>query len=137
MAQWTQCSFIQATPTWADAACSIAPDTHDGGDEVKRVHDVPGFDEPFDVAARKDALRDMLARAVDPQAYMPPPAEVTVLAEPFVERLESGALRIDWKRLEREAVVRAKLYDYALEYERRVREFEEDEEDIALLLWHH
>ena len=25
MAQWMQCNFIQTDPTWADAACNIAP----------------------------------------------------------------------------------------------------------------
>ena len=31
MSQWMQCNFIQTTPTWADAVCSLQPDTHDGG----------------------------------------------------------------------------------------------------------
>ena len=48
MAQWMQCDFIQTTPVWADAACNVRPDTHDGADSNirKRVEDVPGFDEP-------------------------------------------------------------------------------------------
>ena len=36
MAQWTQCSMIQILPTWADAACNISGDTHDGADSHRK-----------------------------------------------------------------------------------------------------
>lgn len=141
MAQWTQCSMIQTLPTWADAACNISGDTHDGAESHrKRVEDVPGFDEPTSEAKRKDALRLMLTAAIAPELLPSPPAAALELAEPYVERLESGAPRIDWQRLERETTIRAQLYAYAAEYAAAIeaarRAFEEDEEDVALLLWH-
>ena len=138
MAQWMQCDFIQTLPTWADAACNLRPDTHDGADPArrrKRIEEVPGFDESTREADKKAALRLMLTAAVAPELLPPPPAEAVALAEPYFERLESGAPRIDWKRLEREATVRAQLYAYAAAYEAARRAFEEDEEDVSILLW--
>ena len=114
----------------------VIVDTHDGSDSRrKRVEDVPGFDEKHHEREDKARLRDMLARAVDPEAFRVP-EEALAAAEPVFERLESGAVRIDWKRIERENVLRAQLYAYAAEYERARLEFEQDEEDVSLLLWH-
>jgi hypothetical protein len=110
-------------------------DTHDGGS--KRVEEVPGFDDERHVSELADKMRlhDMLSRAIDPEAYRVP-AEALAAAEPVFERLESGAMRIDWDRIERENVLRTQLYAYAQEYERARLESEEDEEDLTLLLWH-
>ena len=126
MAQWVQCNFIQTVPTWADAACNISDvDTHDGFDSRKHDHEKR--------RESKEQLREMLHRAVDPEAFLAPPAEAVELAAPFVRRLESGTVRIDWQGIEREAKVRARLYAYAAEYERERIELEEDEEDINIL----
>lgn len=99
-------------------------DTHDGFDSNRKRYD--------EEREERKRLRDMLAYAVDPDAYIAPPAEAIELAAPFVERLESGAVRVDWERIG--ADVAERLYAYAEEYERRRREFEEDEEDAMILL---
>lgn len=105
---------------------TVVIDTHDG------------FVEDDTEAKKKERLRYMLQHAVDPEAFpwpIPEPA-VIELAEPFMERAESGRVELDWKAIEREAVVRAQLYAMAEEYERQRIAFEEDEEDVATLLLH-
>lgn len=100
-------------------------DTHDGFDSGKKR------DEEF--SEKRQRLRNLLVLAIDPTAALP--AEVIDMAAPVVERLESGAVRIDWERIEREATLAAKLDAYALELEKRRIEDEEDEEEVTILLW--
>ena len=127
MAAWMQCSFIQTVPTWADAACNVSVDTHDGFDSNKKREE-----ERRESQAR---LRAMLVDAVDPQAAVPAPAEAVALAAPHLERLESGRIRIDWDAIARDVAAQARLEALAAEHERRRLEFEADEEDVTLLLW--
>ena len=103
-------------------------DTHDGFDSNRKRDE--------EARAQRTQLHAMLAAAIDSSPAVALPDEAAALAAPFVERLESGAPRIDWQRLERESVIRAQLQAYAQAYERQMREFEEDEDDVALLLWH-
>lgn len=107
----------------------VINDTHDGFDGNRKR------DESEREA--KDRLRDMLQRAIDPQS-VPVPAEALEAAAPVFKRLESGDVRIDWRRIERENVLRAQLYAYAAEYERVRLESEAEEDDaetVAVLLW--
>lgn len=101
---------------------------------VRTIDTHDGFDNRRDDEERlkKEALRQMIGLAVDPEGYAPP-AEVMELAEPFVERLESGRVEIDWKRLEREIVIREQLYALADQFR---RDMEEDEEDVLTLILH-
>lgn len=137
MTQWVQCNFIQITPTWADAACNISPDTHDGFDEevhkkIKKELDLK--DKSF--KSQRDRLRTVLERAWDGPG--PVSIEVQALSSPFVERLESGDLRIDYASLEkRKKEVMNKILEFQdelrSEFAKRMA-FEQDEEDIELLI---
>lgn len=114
---------IDSTPT------VVTTDTHDGFDANRKRDE--------EALASRERLKYMLNHAIDPQAYpwpIPEP-EVLELADEFVERAESG-FSIDWERLERENIIRARLYALAEEFERKRIEFEQDEEDVMLLLLH-
>ena len=139
MAQWMQCDFIQTTPTWADAACNISPaDTHDGiDDETRKRVKERVRDEEKSFKSRRERLREVLERAWDgPQEEAPVAAEVREIAAPYVERLESGAPRIDYAAIECNRAVMAELLAFqgALrqEFERRM-ELENDDEDVMIL----
>jgi hypothetical protein len=115
------------------------PDTHDGFDEDSYRH-------AKKVQARKDKdfrsarerLRTVLERAWGEPEPGPVAAEVKALAAPYVDILESGALRIDHVALEsRNATVMAELLAFQdalrAEFAERMTRFEEDEEDVMLL----
>ncbi len=135
MAQWMQCDFIQTMPVWADAACNIGPDTHDGVDEDshRRVKESQAKKDKAFKSAR-ERLRELLERAWDgPQEEAPIAAEVRAIAAPHVERLESGALRIDYDALDRHRKELLAFQDgLRQEYQRRVA-LEQDDEDVMIL----
>lgn len=110
----------------ASAPTNVVIDTHDG------------FVEDDEEARKKERLRYMLQHAIDPQEFpwpIPVPVEAVELADPFVEEV-AGRVEIDWERLERETMIRAKLYAAAAEFERQRIAMEEDEEDVLTLLLH-
>ena len=109
--------------------------THDGVDEhsYRRAKDALSKQEKAFKSA-KERLREVIARAWDgPQAETPQAAEVRAIAAPHVERLESGALRIDEAALHKH---RKELLAFhaALrsEYQRRVS-IDDDDEDVMIL----
>jgi hypothetical protein len=137
MAQWMQCNYIQQTPTWADSVCSLRPDTHDGFDDESVRKKLREEEEGF--KSRRDRLREVIARAYDPE-HGKVAAEVQAIAAPYVERLESGAPRIDFQALERNKAVMDSVlaFQEALRSEYRARiERDNDDEDVMLLtaLW--
>lgn len=108
-------------------------DTHDGFDEDvrKRVHD---DEEAF--RSKRDKLRSVIELAFEPEPG-PVAAEVKAIAEPYVERLESGAPRIDYAALERNAAVMAEIlaFQERLRAEFRARmDAANDDEDAVLML---
>ena len=138
MSQWMQCNWIQQTPTWADSVCNIHPDTHDGFDDTevrKRVREQVREDEKA-FRSKRDRLRSIIVRAFEPEAAGPVAEEVKAAAAPYVERLESGAPRIDYAAIERNAAVMDALLAYqgALRTEFRARmDLENDDEDVMIL----
>ena len=110
-------------------------DTHDGFDEHahRRAKEALAKQERAFKSA-KERLREVIERAWDgPQAETPQAAEVRAIAAPHVERLESGALRIDEAALHKH---RKELLAFhaALrsEYQRRVS-IDDDDEDVMIL----
>jgi hypothetical protein len=91
------------------------------------------FDDPKHIAKQKATLRSMIEEALTPQA-VPIPEETVAIAKQFTRRARKGTVVIDWQRIERENALREQLYALALEHQRRKLEFEEDEEDVALIL---
>lgn len=125
-----QCSFIQTSTVWADSACSIHPDTHDGvdSDDVKRR--VRKEEKAFKSA--RERLREVIEQAWDgPQTEVV--AEIKAIAEPHVQRLESGALRIDYQALARHRKELLAFQDsLRAEYQKRLA-LEQDDEDVMIL----
>ena len=139
MSQWMQCSFIQTTPTWADAVCSIHPDTHDGFDEDshrKVKEEQREKDSAFNSA--RERLREVIEMAWDERLPGPVAAEVKEAAAPYVERLESGAPRIDFQAIERRATEMASILAFQdemrREYQARMAELD-DEEAVLTTIW--
>lgn len=138
MSQWMQCNWIQQSPTWADSVCSIQPDTHDGVDSDDIRRRVKAEEKAFKSARQR--LREVIAQAYDPNPG-PVAQEVKALAAPYVERLESGNLRVDYKALEsRNKAVLAELLAFqdALRTEFNSRmAIANDDEDVMILtaLW--
>ena len=117
-----------------DAAVSTT-NTHDGVDEhsYRRAKEAIAKQEKAFKSA-KERLREVIERAWDgPQADTPQAAEVRAIAAPHVERLESGALRIDEAALHKH---RKELLAFhaALrqDFERRIA-IDEDDEDVMIL----
>jgi hypothetical protein len=132
MSQWMQCNWIQQTPTWADSVCSIHPDTHDGFDEDirKRVKD-----EAKAFKSARERLREVITQAWDGPQEAPVAAEMRALAAPHVERMESGALRIDYEALQRHRTELLAFEDQLrAEFAARMAAYEADEEEAVLLL---
>lgn len=134
--QWMQCNFIQTTITWADAVCSLHPDTHDG----YREEEVSGFDKERREERRqsRENLRSLLETAFDPST---PQAEITTelreAAAPVVERLESGRIEIDWKAVAQSIELEQRLLAFKEAFEReQKRLFEEDEDEVMILTLH-
>lgn len=118
------------------AGTVVSRDTHDGFDEEvhKRVKKkVREEEEAF--RSKRDRLREVIARAYDPEHGK---VEVQELASPFVEILESGTPRIDYEALERNKEVLAEILAFQgelrREFDKRMAEYEADEEDVALLI---
>ena len=123
-----QSNAFQNNAFQIDAAVVTTTDTHDGfdDDEVrKRVREeLDERDRKFKDA--RNRVRDMLEQVWDgPQTEIV--AEVKSIAEPHVERLESGVLRIDYEAL-------GKRITEILRLEEALRA-EQDEEDVMILLW--
>ena len=113
-------------------AVASTTDTHDG---YKRIQEVPPFDEKrYEKALERGSLRRTIEAIFDPVA--PPAPEIVEAIEPYAAVMESGAVRIDWERVEREATLVLRLQAMVAERERAQREFEEDERDVELLLLH-
>lgn len=109
-------------------------DTHDGFDEDIHRHAHEELEaQNKALRDRRRRLREALAYAIDPESFNAEPIEELLeAAAPVTERLESGTLRVDWDKLERDITLQAKLLALADE----VRKFEEDEEDVMILLLH-
>ena len=120
----------------------FVPDTHDGFDDTevrKRVREQVREEEKA-FRSKRDRLRAIIERAFEPEPG-PVAVEVKAAAAPYVDRLESGALRIDYAALEkRNAVVMAEILAFqdALRNEFQARmALENDDEDVMLVaaLW--
>ena len=109
-------------------------DTHDGVDDEDIRRRVREKDDSFKSA--RDRLREALRMAWDGPGEAA--TEVRAIASPFVEILESGAMRVDYAAMEakNEAVMREVLAftdSLRAEYERRL--LDDDDEDVMLLTW--
>ena len=105
-------------------------DTHDGFKEQRKRRE-------RDFRSARERLRETLTQAWDGPPG-PVAAEVKALASPFVDVLESGALRIDHEALEArrgEIVAEVLALQEALRAEYQAAREEEDEEDVVLLTW--
>ena len=133
MAQWMQCNWIQQSPTWADSVCSLHPDTHDGFDEDVRKR---ARDDEKAFKGASERLRETIARAYDPE-HGKVAEEIQALAAPYVERLESGAPRIDYAALERNKAGMREILSFqdAMRAEYEARMASEDDDDVLLLTW--
>lgn len=130
-----QSNAFQKNAFQIDAVAVVTRDTHDGFDEEshKRIKEELGERAKAFKSAR-ERLREALEFAWDgPQTEAA--AEVKAIAAPHVERMESGALRIDYAAL---AKHRRELLAFhaALrsEYDARIAA-EQDEEEVMILLW--
>ena len=133
MSQWMQCNFIQTSPTWADSVCSLHPDTHDGVDSDDIRRRVRNEEREF--RSKRDRLRNVIERAYEPEPG-PVAEEIKAAAAPYVERLESGAQRIDYAALERNQAVMDELLAFqdALRVEFRNRmALANDDDDVMIL----
>lgn len=115
----------------------FVPDTHDGVDDtdVRRKVKERVREEEREFRSKRDRLRNVIERAFAPEPG-PVAEEVKAVAAPYVERLESGAPRIDYEALERNKAVMAEILDFqdALrrEYEARMAQ-ENDDEDVMIV----
>ena len=109
----------------------VVEDTHDGVDERVRKR-VKRDEEAFKSA--RERLRDALQLAWDGPGDVA--AEIRELASPFVDVLESGALRVDYAALEAKNAAAVLELEASLraEFQARMAAFEADEEDAVLLL---
>lgn len=118
--------------SWYHSDAVVDTDTHDGFDEKRKRRD-------SEFKGARERLRETLRMAWDGPGEVA--AEVQALARPYVDILESGALRIDHEALERRrAAVMAEIlaFEDALraEYRARIAAYEQDEDDVAILaLW--
>lgn len=132
MTHWVQCNFVQTSPLWVDASCAV--NTHDGVDVEDVRKRVKADEERF--KSERERLREAIALAYDPE-HGSVAEEVQAIAAPYVERLESGAPRIDYAALERNRRVMAEILAFAdalrAEYEARTA-LEADDEDAVMLL---
>lgn len=115
-------------------------DTHDGFDEDIHKHvKEKERAEAKRFKSKREQLREVIAKAYDPE-HGKVAAEVQAIAAPYVERLESGAPRIDYQALELNKAVMAEILAFqdALRAEFNARmDRENDDEDVMLLttLW--
>ena len=113
---------------------TVTTDTHDGFDEDirKRVRERVRDDEDA-FRSKRERLRDALTLAWDGPGEIA--SEVQALASPYVDILESGALRIDYTALEARNAAAVLELETALraEFAARMAAFEADEEDVMLL----
>ena len=111
-------------------------DMHDGFDEnaQKRVKKQVREEEKA-FRSKRDRLRNIIARAYEPEPG-PVAEDIKAAAAPYVERLESGAQRIDYAALERNQAVMDELLAFqdALRVEFRNRmAIANDDEDVMIL----
>jgi len=116
-------------------------DTHDGFDdeEVRKHVKERVREEEKAFRSKRDRLRNLIERAFEPEPG-PVAEEIKAAAAPYVERMESGAQRIDYQALERNKAVMDGLLAYqgALRSEFKARmELANDDEDVMILtaLW--
>jgi hypothetical protein len=64
-------------------------------------------------------------------------AELRAAAAPVARRLESGNLQIDWQALAESVELEQRIIGFRAAFEReQKRLFDEDEDDVTILLWH-
>lgn len=125
--QWMQCDFIQTEPEWADAVCSVTPDTHDGdATEVRKRQ--RERDEAF--RAERERLREQLRYAMDGPAVEDVAEELAEIALPQATdaRLRAPHELIDLDRLMQRLDLRMRIEEMAAR-----RRAEEDDDDMLLL----
>lgn len=120
-----------------DAAAQDDGDTHDGFDEDShRLVKEEQSRKDKEFLSKRQRAREILTQAWAETHPGPVAAEVKALAAPYVERLESGSLRVDYKALQRQKALDELLaFQDALreEFQARIRAFEDDEEDVMIL----
>lgn len=124
-----------------DASTTPTIDTHDGFDEDSHKHATEDAKrEAREFRGARERLRDVIEQAWDGDPG-PVAAEVKAAAAPYVERLESGAVRIDYKAIERRKAVMAEVLalqdSLRAEFDARMA-LHRDDEDVILLtasLW--
>ena len=136
MATAFQADAFQNDAFQIDISATV-PDTHDGFDEDShRLVKEEQARKDKDFRSARQRLREVIERAWEPEPG-PVAVEVKALAAPYVERLESGSLRVDYKALEkRNAAVMAELLAFqdALRGEFQARiDLENDDEDVMIL----
>lgn len=119
--------FHGATPSDAPPPILI-DDTHDGFDEDRKKKD-------SEFRGKRERLREVLTQAWDGTGEVA--TEVKALAAPFVDILESGALRIDYAAMEkRNAEVMAEILAFQDSLRAEYQAREDDEKDVEfLILW--
>lgn len=129
-----------AGTAWAEGAAT-GDDTHDGVDDTevrKHVREKVREDEKA-FRSKRERLREVLKQAWDGPGAVA--AEVQDVARPYVDILESGALRIDYAGLEaKRAAVMGEILAFEdslrAEFDARMAAHEDDEESVMLLaLW--
>lgn len=115
-------------------------DTHDGFDdtEVRKHVKERVREEEKAFRSKRERLREVLEQAFAPEVGPEPvAAQVREVAAPYVERLESGAPRVDYARLEKNAAVMRQLLKFQntlrTEYNARMA-IEQDDEEVILLM---
>ena len=113
---------------------------HDGFDEDShRLVKEEQARKEKDFRSARSRLREVIKRAWDGPQPEPVAAQVRSLASPYVERLESGAPRIDYAAIERNKTVMAKVLAFQdelrSEFQARMAAYEDDEDVALLTLW--
>jgi hypothetical protein len=130
---WIQCNFIQTTPTWADAACNISPDTHDGGDYDRRrkKHDAEQKERIRRYRRDREHLRDTIRAAFEAR-YEP---AVAALSPYMAQDMAAGPQTpIDYGALLTAASALRALADFEERMGARMREIDDDDDEVLLLL---
>ena len=144
MAQWMQCNFIQTTPEWADATCSVVFGRSGlGGDDVPRHRKSPhkGWDKAEwkarvqdDQEALERTLQEAYASITWQDAPLAVLAQVDAIVRPVAKKQASPdvPLRINWAAIANDYRRTVALMRLRYEEEALRAAIEDENEDIAM-----
>ena len=145
MAQWMQCNFIQTTPEWADAACSVVFGRSGlGGDDVPRHRKSPhrGWDKAEwkrrvqdDQEELERTLQEAYASITATDAPLAVLAQVDAIVRPVAkkQRVADAPLRINWAAIANDYRRTVALMRLRYEEESLRAAIEEEDEEIMLM----